>query len=87
MPCDKNHRNAPSLDTLDKAQSNSEGRHKCPGCAMIAGFSDGLDGLEPRFDEIKDSLEDSQAQRGRHKNARQAYERGYLLGKNERNSI
>lgn len=87
MSCNRNHRSAPSLTTLDPDQSNSEGRHKCPGCALIAGFIDGFDGVEKRFDEIKDSLDDSQAQSGRHKNAHQAYNRGYELGKKERNNI
>lgn len=87
MACNRNHRSAPSLTTLNDDQSNSEGRHKCPGCALIYGFIDGFDGIISRFDQIKDSIDESQAQYGRHKSARQAYERGYLLGTQERNRI
>lgn len=85
--CNKNHRSAPTLTTLDTDQSDPNGRHKCAGCAIIAGFSDGLEGIDSRFDTIKDTLPESQAKAGRHKNARQAYERGYALGQNERNNI
>lgn len=87
MICNDNHRSAPSLSTLDNDQSNPDGRHKCPGCALIAGFNDGFSGIQMRFEQIKDYLNDSQAQMGRHKNARQAYEKGYILGNNARYSI
>lgn len=44
MLCNSNHRSAPSLTLLDNDQSNIDGRHKCPGCSLIAGFIDGFEG-------------------------------------------
>lgn len=80
MICTKNHRYLPEYMSLPDAQDNrSGGRHICAGCAFEAGMRDGLDGAPPKTD--LSYLPYSQAGTVRHKDAKIAYDAGYLLGK------
>lgn len=84
MICNKNHRYLQVYNTLPDAQDNNKGgRHICAGCAYEQGLKDGLNGLPPKAD-LSD-LPYSQAGTVRRKDAREAYNEGYLEGK-RRNS-
>ncbi|SNV86402.1 hypothetical protein [Haemophilus pittmaniae] len=73
--CDKNHRYADILNNLPPSQSYDNGRHLCTGCALEAGFSDGLNGIRRQLENL--NLPESQAGTGRHKSAQAAYDLGY----------
>lgn len=80
MICNKNHRYLPEYLLLPDAQDNQNGgRHICAGCAFEAGMRDGLDNVPPKND--LSYLPYSQAGTVRHKDAKEAYDAGYILGK------
>ncbi len=80
MICNKEHRYLTEYESLPNAQDNqSGGRHICAGCAYEEGLRDGLDSNPPKTD--LSHLPYSQAGTVRHKDAKEAYDEGYLLGK------
>lgn len=80
MICKKQHRYLPEYNNLPYAQDNQNGnRHICAGCAYEEGLRDGLEGNPPKKD--LSHLPYSQAGTVRHKDAREAYDEGYLYGK------
>jgi len=78
MICTDPHRYDSDFDVLPESQANSEGRHKCAGCAYDQGYSDGLARVEPNFDA--EDLPYSQAGVVRHKSPHAAYNMGYADG-------
>ncbi len=80
--CQENHRYNESNLELGPSQA-AEGRHKCVGCAYLAGFQDGFNGKESDFQKVAESLAESQAGTGRHRNAEEAYRKGYQQGEAE----
>lgn len=77
--CKKRHRYLSMFDQLPDAQDNqSNGRHKCVGCAYVLGLWDALNGAEMRNN--LNELPKSQAGTGRHKDAMKAYLLGYQYG-------
>lgn len=84
MACNKNHSAIQDImATLPEAQGG-RGRHKCAACAYELGRELGRN-LEEHFDigQILDDLEESQAQKQRHKSPHAAFAKGYLDGVNE----
>lgn len=82
MICNKKHRYLPEYKELPYAQDNSNGnRHICAGCAYEEGLKDGLAGIPPKTD--LSHLPFSQAGTVRHKDAKEAYDEGYLYGRNK----
>lgn len=80
MICKKNHRYLSEYASLSEAQDNQHGdRHICAGCAYEEGLRDGMDGNPPKTDFSH--LPFSQAGTVRHKDAKEAYDEGYVEGR------
>ncbi len=81
MICKKEHLSCNiHLNDLPNSQKDIHGeRHKCAGCAFVAGVKDALNGGGKR-NQLDDSIPESQAGAIRHKDAWQAYNRGYAHG-------
>lgn len=80
MICNKDHRYLEEYESLPDAQDNQNGdRHICAGCAYEAGMRDGMDG-KPQRTDLSD-LPYSQAGTVRHKDAYEAYKKGYAYGR------
>ena len=83
MICDKKHRYDDIFKSLPDAQDDQNGgRHICAGCAYEAGLKDGAAGVRARTS--LSGLPYSQAGTVRHKNAYEAYLRGYKDGEKRR---
>lgn len=83
MICNKDHRYLGEYAILPYAQDNQHGdRHICAGCAYEEGLCDGLAGNAPKTD--LSHLPFSQAGTVRHKDAKAAYDAGYMYAKNRR---
>ena len=78
--CNKKHRYLEEYTSLSDAQDNKYGdRHICAGCAYEEGLQDGLKGNERKTD--LSHLPFSQAGTVRHKDAKEAYDKGYDEGR------
>lgn len=81
MACKKEHLEIqPFMKDLPHDQGGI-GRHKCAACAYEEGFKAGYN-LEEQinFNNLLDSLEESQAKEQRHKSPHAAFAQGYLDG-------
>lgn len=85
MPCGRNHRLASCWDQLENSERSEDGCQKCSACAFEQGYVDGIANRESNFNSIMSELPDQNIEQ--HKNARQAYERGYALGKRMKNGF
>lgn len=84
MICKKDHRFLEEFKDLPDAQDNKQNdRHKCCGCAFLAGLKDALTGRKVAATLDKD-IPESQAGSGRHKDAYAAYQKGYQTGEKYR---
>ena len=78
--CNRDHRYLDEYDSLLEAQDNRHGaRHICAGCAYEEGLRDGLSGNDRKTD--LSHLPFSQAGTVRHKDAKEAYDKGYNEGR------
>lgn len=80
--CNKQHRFLEDFKVLDISQDNQrDGRHKCAGCAFVEGMKDALSAREMKQDLTGLNIPDSQAGTVRHKDAYEAYKKGYAEAK------
>ncbi len=80
MTCTLTHRYEERLSDLPPSQGGDQ-RHKCCGCAYDLGKIHGRAGT--RLTINWDSINESQAGTGRHKDAEEAYVLGYADGAKE----
>lgn len=80
--CNKQHRFLDSFSDLKDSQDNQkDGRHKCAGCAFVEGLKDALSVKQMKQDLTGVDIPDSQAGTVRHKDAYEAYKKGYAEAK------
>lgn len=85
MPCERDHRFAACWNHLENSERSEDGYQKCVACAFEQGYIDGIANRESNFNSIMSNLPDRNIEP--HKNARQAYERGYALGNSMKKGI